>query len=302
MPNPYINRVDIRRGNTTETLINIGDTTAVASDVASGKYFYLATGEKVVGTSSGGGTGGVTQDQDGYLVLDDEGGGGGGGGDSWSWMGKNPTKVHTLTERVSFSDLGVGSWTYSTTATTLRANQNYPSIVSCDMSQYDYLQLVRVNVTHDYGDWPLLGAAENYAFVGGYVLFRDPIASRSDLSGGTSLIGGTIASRRYLLYTGTTGSATSVVGSYGVYTDSVSSYGSSSGTYPNRDVTWRKPSISIRGHASYFTQDAFEHLDMGKSYYDLICEVWRVDAGTLDNAWMYHEVPNILTNGLEVTS
>lgn len=80
MPNPYINRVDIRRGNTTETLINIGDTTAVASDVASGKYFYLATGEKVVGTSSGGGTGGVTQDQDGYLVLDDQGGGGGGGG------------------------------------------------------------------------------------------------------------------------------------------------------------------------------------------------------------------------------
>lgn len=54
MPNPYINRVDIQRGNTTETLINIGDTTAVAADVAQGKYFYLATGEKVAGTSSGG--------------------------------------------------------------------------------------------------------------------------------------------------------------------------------------------------------------------------------------------------------
>lgn len=52
MPNPYINRVDIQRGNTTETLINIGDTTAVAADVAQGKYFYLATGEKVAGTAS----------------------------------------------------------------------------------------------------------------------------------------------------------------------------------------------------------------------------------------------------------
>ena len=52
MANPYINRVDIVRGNSTETLINIGDTTALAGDVASGKYFYLATGQRVVGTGA----------------------------------------------------------------------------------------------------------------------------------------------------------------------------------------------------------------------------------------------------------
>ncbi len=94
MPNPYINRVDISRGGTTETLINIGDTTAVASDVAQGKYFYLATGEKVAGTSSGG-TGGVTQDQDGYLVLSDQGGGGGGGGSSWTLLATQEYTVST---------------------------------------------------------------------------------------------------------------------------------------------------------------------------------------------------------------
>jgi len=40
-------------GNT--TLIDITDTTATASDVSTGKYFYLSNGEKIQGTSVGGG-------------------------------------------------------------------------------------------------------------------------------------------------------------------------------------------------------------------------------------------------------
>ena len=41
----------------TITAVDISDTTAVASDVAQGKYFYTANGTKTAGTSSGGGGG-----------------------------------------------------------------------------------------------------------------------------------------------------------------------------------------------------------------------------------------------------
>lgn len=51
MPNPYINKVTANG----QTLIDLTADTAVASDVATGKYFHLATGERVVGTASGGG-------------------------------------------------------------------------------------------------------------------------------------------------------------------------------------------------------------------------------------------------------
>ena len=50
--NPYVNKVQTADGT---TIIDISDTTAVASDVASGKYFYTAAGAKTAGTGTGGG-------------------------------------------------------------------------------------------------------------------------------------------------------------------------------------------------------------------------------------------------------
>ena len=58
--NPYVNKVQKADGS---TIIDISDSTAIASDVAQGKYFYLASGQKVAGELADG-------DYIGYGITD----------------------------------------------------------------------------------------------------------------------------------------------------------------------------------------------------------------------------------------
>ena len=62
-----------KTGGGTASFTDVTDTTATASDVVQGKYFFTASGQLTLGTNAGGsGDGYVWQDGNGYVHLSDE--------------------------------------------------------------------------------------------------------------------------------------------------------------------------------------------------------------------------------------
>ena len=101
---PAVNLPKTGGGTATFTDTTIASNAASAADILAGKMAWV-NGTLITGTGSGGGgTGGITQDQDGYLVLSDQGGGGGGGGgleyEQGTWT---PSEDTVLTPTISFT-------------------------------------------------------------------------------------------------------------------------------------------------------------------------------------------------------
>ena len=285
MPNAYANKVQVTRGGQTETLIDLTADTAIASDVAQGKYFHLASGERVVGTATGGGGGGaVYQDQDGYIVLSDQGGGS--SSDTWSWMGRNPVK----------------------SSTTIRDNSQSAGLeaLTIDFADYDLVFYFRAFSSLDYGEWSPVSAMIRYAYcvdMGMCAFYGTASAVETATPSGATGGNGTNDYRG--LYANSEGTPFIGQAAYSVYTYSSPTYENTAlGGQPAtvRRVALRKPQINARGHASYFSQDAYDHLDFDSSYYESAIEMWRVDAGTSNRWQVFGEIPNVLNNGLGVSS
>ena len=330
MPNTYANKVQVTRGGQTETLIDLTADTAIASDVAQGKYFHLASGERVVGTATGGGGGAVYQDQDGYIVLSDQGGGSSvtvealsvtqngtytaptgkayspvtvavsGGGDTWSWMGRNPVKLATMpAKHLTLRDLGLDQWTWSTSVTTLRASQAYAqSVSSLDLLSFDIYVLQKVHVHYDYGNWTPVSCATDMAFVGTFICFSTYSTAASAESGtpsGRSVETGT--SHRFSHWYNSLGVESFSTGISGVYSNTLGQPTASSGDLTSITITPTTPIIYVGGNNTMFSSSAFDNLDLDKSYYDLETEVWRVDFGTSDRGSMVETARSIAING-----
>ena len=224
-----------------------------------------------------------------------------GGGDSWSWMGKNPTLVITpWTETLTFEDLGVDSWTWSTSYSTLRGSQTYSPSITFYFEDYDYHVIKNIYVYYDYGDWAPKAAPISYGGSLGINCFGNNTSVSSIETGvpnsnsaiyygpGSPLI-------YYCNGTGNTVTNTNVYGvipNFNIYTD-VTNPGTASPTY-----TFSSGIINIRGNNSYFSSNAFSYLDVAKSYCKISHEIWRVDRGTSAGSRHIINSVDIVNNGL----
>ena len=355
----------------TITAVDISDTTAVASDVASGKYFYTANGTKTQGTASGGITptgninitaagqtdvtnyatatvaagtegtptatkgtvsshsiavtpsvtntagyisggthtgtavtvsaselvsGSETKTQNGTydvtnlaeLVVNVSGGG---GGDSWSWMGKNPTKVKTyVDEKVYLKDSGFASWTPTTTDTSLVAAANYERYYGS--ADYDYVIYYRWHTHYEYSSQPNY-SINDYYHVGAYFIYG-VWSDKSHATSGTpdSYASQTASARSMMIYKASTGVDTyASQTNYGVY-PAISAPGTG-----NLNLTAKSYQIKARCSASYFSTTAAAAVDQDASFYEQTVELWQVDRGTTPTGFFMDDTRDMWLNG-----
>lgn len=285
--NPYVNKVVKADGT---TIIDISDTTATAADVLNSKYFYTASGQKVQGT---GVAGSVTQDQDGFIVLPPDGSGG--GSNSWSWMGKNPTKVAScLNEKVYLKDTDFATWTPSTTATEL-IPQATLTAQSVDFNSYDYVLLYKFHTHFDYVTEGNNRITDFYTECG-YVAFAYA-SSLSEIT--TDTIG----------YTVTTFSITMSRGLFYINSSGNNGYTTSYalGFYPTDypipstsnagSITPKTSAINARCSNTYFSTASAEAVNQNTSYYEQTVDLWRVDRGTTPRGALYADIRDMWLNG-----
>ena len=89
----------------TITAVDISDTTAIAADVAQGKYFYTAAGVKTAGTASGGGGGSVSPKQVNFIDYD--------GTILYSYTAQEAQALSALPANPSHSGLTAQGWNWT---------------------------------------------------------------------------------------------------------------------------------------------------------------------------------------------
>ena len=245
-------------------------------------------------------TGGITQDSNGFLVLDPNGSGGGGSGGTWSWMGKNPVKVKTYTkEKVYFKDTDFPDWTWSTSQSTLIAGTDYSESETFDLTQYAYIIIFKFHTHIDYGNWNPTSAVIDYSFCGGgsYYAGYNAVANIQSETYTTMRSGQDAISYSYCK--NNNGVDTLFSNSYcGLYANSTPGM-SASGYLSAEAVTLKRPTIYVKGSTTYFSETAFQNVDTDNSYYEYLFEIWRVDLITANKQVFDQAAVDIIVNGLD---
>lgn len=255
------------------TQMDLTSDTVTASVLNSGYTAHDAAGEAITGTGSG-------------------------GGDSWSWLGKNPTLVQTYSlETVYFKDTSFASWTWSTTQETFQAAQSLTQFTGDN--SHEYVGVFCFRAHYDYGNWTPVSAMADFSLMGVSAVIRIASNVANAQSGTLNTLSTAIGTTDYRsYYYNSSGSLVFSTSAYGIFANNMYSPSITSGSTAEPKITFITPVLYTRGNATYFSETAYQNLNMNTSYYQTSCQVWRIDQGTYWFAHLYDNNLDSLNNGL----
>lgn len=248
------------------------DTTAVASDVASGKYFYTAAGVKTAGTSSGGGT----TLKMGVLRPDAE-------------------IVQTYSyDKYIVADEGKTIPSYTTSSTTLLASSSFSPKVSMDLTNYDYYVLTRTLTIPQYSITTIAAGRQEYA-IGSYLYeitslpentFPSIIEPTKKVTNRSTTVYNAGFTRLIYYSSGTT-----IVG---YNTNSGCNQSTTKPSVSGTTLTLKSPALVISGNTSYFSSTYWNATTDIR--YQYIIETYRAPKGNLNiDGWgIYNQAQHVV--------
>lgn len=261
---PNVPAVDLAvSGGGTARYTDVSDTTATASDVASGKVFYKADGTQATGTASGSTLIPYAIRPDAELIK------------TWSY------------DKYIVADEGVTLPTYKTTSTILKTSADIGDAVICNLSQYKYFVAVRCLTIPTYNIATTGSGRIEYTISHGV----GEIIDMSQMNA-AALVNGTVRTSAYTKYSSNSNMVLmywSNASTFNEYTSLSTSYGmvqtiqnvNISGSYPTSlAVSPNSPIFSIRGNKTYLTQTYFNAITDIRFQY--VIELYREPIGNLN--------------------